>query len=280
MLKRNLPLLVTLGASLALLSCGQRDSDQSPNELMSFSAGERASYPQNIFSPADIAALYSDATETRADGKIYPVSRMPNATTFAYSEATAEYKKTWGTFDFGAELKGYFNAGPASLFQYIAVRVIRNFETLSGWKTIKKSDGSQVFSDSFRIDEASKKIPDAVDGTAPATGEVHLARLTVSMYGVKIPVDTQVILAREEDHISMKLLNLKSVTAPLLGTIVRERQLKINVDLYPHKNGWLVYGGSAVTLEKYKDQFDTNFTRDIMIGVFTWARERSILPIN
>lgn len=230
------------------------------------------------FAATEISAQKTSETRT-VDGEVYPVSKSPLKYVYDERSAPPSFREEWGAFTSGAEIKGFLHLGAVPSPRY-SKRLVKSFETLRSWTEIRGVNDKPLFDEAFSTDEQGQPIPDAVDGTAPAAGETHFARLVLNTPVGKLPVRGAVTLYMRRGVLQADVTNIQPVKVPVFGTIIDMNKLNIHMKFYPFEKGWLVYGGAAVKLEKFKEALKPE---DLVVSVdslYNWLRDRTILPLE
>jgi hypothetical protein len=143
---------------------------------------------------------------------------------------------------------------------------------VSTWKNMKHADGYPVFVDTYSLEPKShKQVADISDGYAPPLpGESHLLRMLLKKSFLTLTVDGWSVLANDGGRITLNFYNTNNVTAPVVGTVIRPESFKMDVFVYPYKNGWLIYGATAVKIEKIGDMYRPEMISNIMASLFNW----------
>jgi hypothetical protein len=213
-------------------------------------------------------------------GKTFPESKAPLKFIYNATNAPEKFKSEYGVFNAGAEIKGYMNLGFVTSrgFQN---RLIWNFERLSTWKNIKDVSGKTIFSDSYTTTESGSKIDDWSDGEASPNGETHFGTLALQtntpIGSVNVP--SSIVIYNRNGEIQVDVTNVKDVRAPIVGTVIKSGGLKIHLKMFPHVKGWLVYGASAVKLEKFEDAMKPEDLSRYIDSLFTWIKDNTVLSL-
>jgi hypothetical protein len=264
-------------AGLAMIaSCGRENDGANPySELNDWKAQPK----DQLFSSAEIASVYSTATENR-EGKSFPASKPPLRSLYTYANAPDAFKAEYGQFTAGAEIKGYLSLGywPVSGFQQ---RYLSNFEKISTWRTILDSKGETIFADANTTDERGRKIPDWSDGYASENGEIHFANLSLKTNTPlgAFPVPCTVSLYNRDGEMQVDVTNPKDVKVPLVGTVIKAQGLKIHLKAFPYEKGWLVYGSTTVKLEKFEDAIKPEVLSQYVDSLFNWVKNNTIMAL-
>ena len=273
---KNISRIKAISCALMLsvaFSCGHQNDEKQNAEIFSW----KDNPVQNRFTQAEISKVYSTDTEL-IDGKRFPVSKPLLKNFFPFASATPEFKNEWGNFTAGGEIKGFLN------LMYLPVnglqsRLLKNFEGLRLWKSIKDTKGEVLFEDAFTTDASGKTIPDVVDGNAPATGEKIYGTLVIKspMGGLPVPITLE--LFNKAGYIQADLTNRTDVSAPFVGTIIKKENLKLHMKFFPHEKGWLLFGASAVKLEKFQDMMKPEDLERLTDGLFTWIKNNTVISL-
>jgi hypothetical protein len=276
-MKRFIALCSCTLASLALLAgCGDSIT---PSASVVADVQTLPGY-ETFFSPEQIAQVFSDATEVRDDGKTWPVSKDPVMTTFRMEDAPAAFKDRYQTFSVGGETRAYLNLG-APQDEAAQTRLLTNLEAVSTWKEILADNGKPLFADVYAIDKpGGSRVPDSVDGKAPADSrEIHPLRMITKKGILTMTVDGEFSLTNSNGNILMDFNNTKDISIPIVGTLMKPGGFRMEFLAFPYKNGWLVYGGSPVQVEKFADQYDPAESTRMMTAMFRWLIQVSIVPL-
>ena len=266
-----------LAGLVALSGCGRKV----PSTSSIFGVEDSAATYEQFFSPEQIDSVYSESTEVRPDGLTWPVSKDPVMTTFRMDDAPEAFKARYSSFSVGGETRAYLNLGRPQ-DEAGQARLIRNIEAVSTWKDILNDDDRPLFADVYGINKpGGTRVSDEVDGKAPAdTPEVHPLRMVTKKGFLTMTVDGQYSLANAAGNIVMDFVNTKDIGIPVIGTLMKPGGFRMEFLAFPYKNGWLVYGGSPVRVEKFADQYDPAESTRMMTAMFRWLIQQSIDPIR
>lgn len=246
---------VTLAAAAGLLlaaaGCGAPDSQLS--ELSSTTKGKPSlsaapSDWSRRFVQAQIDAVYSEEVDR---GK--PVSRPPVFAFYDNQNQAPDLAREMGPFNRAAELRAYINLNQDPLF-LAPTRWVVAMEAVSGWSKMRNAKGEPVFREAVTIDASGNRLPDSVDGELTGGKQTHFARVRIPVQAATVTADIQVDLENNGRWLNTKMVNVREIRAPLVGTIINQGGFRILIELYPYRSGFLVYGATAAKLEKLADQ--------------------------
>lgn len=269
---------VIFSGSVALLSqsCGRQDKESSDSTESTLLEWKSQPYSQR-FTQNEIDQVHSTATKTVA-GKTFPASKAALKKVYDDKTANAAFKAEWGEFTAGAEVKGFINLGvaPSKASQE---RLLKNFESVSTWKSIKDSSGKQVFKDIYAVDASGNKTADKVDGKASATGDLIPLKLFLNSPIGAISVLSMQTLYQRGNEVQSDLINTQNINVPLIGTLIKYGNLKIHLKFFPYQKGYLVYGASKVKLESHKDALKPEDLIRNIDSIYNWLVDRVVLPL-
>jgi len=268
-MKKHIITIFSLITILGVVSCKQRDFDTSKHsEVSSVTIPESS----KLFSDEDIRKIYSEATAVNADGT--PASKAPIVSTFGPQEAPKYFNEQYSGYTHGSETRAFLNRGTAP-DAAAQSGYITKLESISKWKTIKHADGVPVFVDAYALDSNTRKqTADQSDGYAPVPpGESHMLRMVLKKSFLTLEIDGWNVLTNSKGLISMSFRNSNNVNAPIVGAVIRPDGFKMDVYAFPYKNGWLVYGSTAVKIEKMARMYKPEMVSNIMTAMFNWLAQ-------
>ncbi len=248
--KGSILALPALGLCSLLAGCGDSTpTDQTGAQLQAASTPETQNHTRR-FTQSQIDAVFTNDTV----GGV-PVLREPLVETYTSPSQAPDLVEELGDFTVAAEFWGYLNlaSAPGSLSK---ARFALTFEAVSQWTQTGDSTGDFLFQDAYTTDASGRRIPDELDGVISGGDESRFARTRMNVAIATLTIDLGVRMVDAGNRLETHLVNVRPVSAPLVGRIIDTGNFKTKFELYPYRGGYLAYGSTAATLEKLQDRFD------------------------
>lgn len=266
-----LPALAVALIFTVLAGCGRGLNHSSPlqvNEADVIAAQKEIS---DRFTPEQIAAVYTEARTP--DGK--PAIKEPLLSFYEAQSQAPDLAAEFGNFTRAAEFWGHLNLAQSPSFvhnTYFAV----TFEAISAWTRIRNRDGETLFSDAYATNADGLRIPDPIDGRIGNDDETQFGRLKMQISIATVTVDMKVRMQKIGSKLSAYLINTDDITAPFVGTVIKENNFRIKLELYPYRNGFLTYGVAAAKMEKLEDRLTPDALGNQVYGIFNYLHTKLI----
>lgn len=259
---------LALGHFLAL-SAGCGSNHRSGAEaLTQASQDNRLAAPNTAwtrrFDQGQIDAVYSSEVN---QGK--PVSKPPVYVFFDNQNQAPDLAREFGPFNRAATLQAYINLDQDPLF-LAPTRWIVAMEAISGWTKIRNTNGEAIFKEAYSIDPDGKRIPDEVNGELPPGGKTHFGRVRMPVSVATLTADLQVQLEDNGSWLGTRIVNVRDIRAPLVGTIIKAGGFRIVLELFPYQKGFLVYGVTAARLDQFADQMTPEALGSQIGAILSW----------
>lgn len=248
---------------LFVVSCGRNET-------------QKAEGPS--FSLEDNSQLEKRFTETEI-AKVYTQESAPKQTQFLESVYTMEtapeqFKAEFPDFTRAVEFKGFFNmsaqpTGGEPNDDPTARRIVSTLQTFSTWKEIRDSSNRLMFDDAYTTDRYREKMPDVTNGKIRSNPDFHFGAIVGS--GLTIGLELQ-FKKMENGRVDADITNPRDISAFPVGTIVKARNLKIHLEFFPYKNGWLYYGAAAPKLEKFTEKAEQ--LNETARSILLWVQQK------
>ena len=113
-------------------------------------------------------------------------------------------------------------------------------------------------------------MPDEIDGQIDAGGEFYRASLKLKAQGFNVTVKSGLSLSESDQKLQGYLSNVKPVSVTLIGKVLDVDGIRISWEFFPYRNGFLVYGASVITPNKFKDDIAQAFSTEFSEAVYDW----------
>lgn len=252
-----------LASLFLVISCGREE--QSVRNLDTERAPENSQLSKR-FSDAEIAQVYtneSPETQTEVIQNEYTPQNAP-----------AAFKAEWGDFTKAVEMKGFVNmtqtpTGGEPNDDPTARAIVGTLQAFSKWKEIKKKDGRPLLDDAYTTDSWGDKQPDITNGKFRRNPDTHYGKVVGSSLGIGLEL---VFSKQAAGQINADIYNPKAISVFPFGTVVKAKGVKIRVEFFPYKNGWLFYTAATPKLEKFQDKADD--LTEIAESILHWLRKK------
>lgn len=271
--------LCMLGTSTLITHCAVEPSDN-----QSSVAATASIPPAWQISASDAEAIQSKDFEVK-DGKKWPVSKAFASTPYSGDKipsALIDYLWPFTDRDVSVSLveKGFLHTGVPINSNY-EKSMISKFEALSTWVEIRAPYGDPVYTEAFTTDEAGNRIADQVDGVISGNTETIHGRVKFNSPNSAVPMVLDVVMNRSSDGaLHIRIHNTKNVSMFPLGAIILENKMQIALDMYPYGNGWLMYTGALLKLQKFENaEIGPKIISFIVEGTMAWIKEKVVQPV-
>ena len=259
-----------------IFACG-RTTNTDPNQSFSSTFSWKSKPVTDRISESEINQVYTTDTVV-IDGKTFPFSKAPLKYVYNSETAPPEFLQEWGDFTAGTEVKGFLNLGYVSSTGF-QERLIKNLESVSTWKSMKRGDGKELFADAYEVNDQGNKIDDKADGKAGVDGDLHKVKFVMNTPVGALPVPGSLTIYNRGGEIQADITNTEDLRVFPVGVILKKNGLNIHLKFYPHEKGWLVYGAAAAKLEKFKDAIKPEDLTKTVDSFYAWLKDRTILPL-
>jgi hypothetical protein len=259
---------VLFSAIICLSGCGNSILDnEAASRSVELNLDRSCERYNERFNDCEIERIYTDSTSTASSSR--PVQLKPILFSYPFKNAPEAVQNEWGFGYFIAGFKGFLNVGSNISGDDIS-GLISHLEQISGYRNLVLKNGKKVFTNSYNTDARWNKIPDGIDGEIEAGGEYFRAILNLKAKGFGVSIKSGLSLTKDDFKIAAFLKNVRPVSVSLVGTVVKVDGVRILWEFYPYRNGFLVYGASVITPEKFKDDIARGFSTEFSEAVFNW----------
>lgn len=261
---------LVIGALLFLNSCGMQNAGDALNTDQNPDLGLACDQINSRIDACEYKDVFSEELKEDGDGVLQPVSKDPLIFNYDFDKARPDLRKEWEFGKYLGEFKGFLNSGKTNSEQDIS-QLIAFFETLSKYKDIQMPDGTKFFSDSYRANSRWKKIDDEVDGQLSDDGDFFRLYLKANLGGINIAVKSSLLITRDDEKITVFLKNEEPIKVAF-STIVEKDGFRLKWEFYPYQNGYIVYGGQAISPKSFDKEIKEAFAEDFATAVFNWFK--------
>lgn len=223
------------------------------------------------FTPEQIAAVYTE--QRNPDGE--PAVKEPLLSFYKTESEAPDLVAEFGNFTRAAEFWGYLNVDQSPRLVHETYFAI-TFEAMSAWTQIRNREGEALFKQAYATNSDGERIPDLIDGRINDDDETRYGRVKMQISIATVTVDMNVRMQKTGSKLSAEFLNTDDITAPFVGTVIKENNFRIKLELYPYRNGFLTYGVAAAKMEKMEDMLTPDTLGSQVYGFFNYLHTKLI----